>query len=62
MPVRRARFLLHLDHEEPSAPPQHEVELVATDTRVRRQEPVAAEPVVVEGAALAAVHAASTAS
>ena len=54
-------LLLHLDDEQPPAAPQDQVELVAADAGVRGDEPVAAEPVVEKGAALAAIHAASTA-
>ncbi len=56
-----AALLLHLDHEQPLASTQDQVELVPPHARVRLDEAVATEPVVGEGAALAAVHAASTA-
>jgi hypothetical protein len=53
-------LLFDLDDEDAPAAPEHEVELVAADAHVRCQQAVAPESVVVEGAALAAVHAAST--
>ena len=55
-----ASFFLHLDDEQPLATPENQVELVPPDARVRRDEPIPTKPVVDEGAALAAVHAAST--
>jgi hypothetical protein len=55
-----AALRLHLDHDEASPTPQDEVELVASDSRVGRDQAVSTEPVVAERAALAAVHAASS--
>jgi len=52
-------LLLHLDDYEPTAAPEDEVELVAADAGIRLEEAVAANPIVSEGAALAAIHAAS---
>jgi hypothetical protein len=52
-------LLLHLDDNEAAAAPQHEIELVSTNARVRVEESVSAEPVVAKGAPLAAIHAAS---
>ena len=60
MPEPTAALLLDLHHEQTATAPQDEVDLVPADARVGLEEPVAAKPVVVEGAALAAVHAAST--
>jgi hypothetical protein len=58
---RAAALLLHLDDKEAVASPEHEIELVPADADVRVHEPVSAKPVVEECAALAAIHAASTA-
>ena len=58
MPELGAALLLHLDHHETAAAPQHEIQLVATDPRVSVQKPIAAKAIVAEGAALAAIHAA----
>jgi hypothetical protein len=60
--VGRAALLLHLDDEQPHAATQDQVELVPPHTRIRLEEAVPAKPVVEKGAALAAVHAASTAA
>ncbi len=59
MPERGTALLLHLRDHEPAAAPEHEVELVAADARVRVEQAVATEPVVQERAPLAAIHAAS---
>jgi hypothetical protein len=45
---------LHLAEDELTAPADHEVELVTADPRVRRQDPVAAQAVVPQSAALGA--------
>jgi len=58
----RATLLFHLDDEQPIPSPEHEVELVPADARIRFHEPVATKPVVTKGAALAAIHAASSAA
>jgi len=52
-------LLLHCDDDETTTAPENEVELVAACTRVGFEQSIAAEPVVEEGAALAAIHAAS---
>ena len=39
-------FRLHLAEDDNLAPPNHEIELVASRPRVRSQNPVAAQPVV----------------
>ena len=61
VPERRASLLLHLDEQHSPAATEDEVELVASDARVRVEQAVAAKPVVAEGAALARVQAASVA-
>ncbi len=52
-------FLLDLDHDQAAPSAQDEVELVAAGAGVGVEQAVAAKPVVAEGAALAAIHAAS---
>ena len=59
-PNARAGLLLDLDDQQRAAAAEDEVELVAARTGVRGEQAVAAEPIVEEGAALAAVHAASS--
>ena len=54
-----AALLLDLDHEQPAPSAQDEIELVAAGAGVGVEQAVAAKPVVAEGAALAAIHAAS---
>jgi len=54
-----ATLLLHLDDDEPTATPEDEVELVSASASIRLEEAIAADPIVPEGAALAAIHAAS---
>jgi len=56
---RRAALFLYLHDDKATAPPEHEIELVATDARVGGEESVAAKTIVKESAPLAPVHAAS---
>jgi hypothetical protein len=53
-----ATFLLDFDYDDAVPPPHDEVELVTACVDVRREQPVAAEAVGEERAALAPVHAA----
>jgi hypothetical protein len=59
VPERKAAFLFDFHHDEATATPENEVELVAAGACVRFEESVAAKTVVPESAALAAIHAAS---
>jgi hypothetical protein len=59
IPVLGTSLLLHLDHDEAAAAPQHEIEFVSTYARVGVEQVVSAKSVVAEGAPLAAIHAAS---
>lgn len=59
MPETRTALLLDLDEDESAATPEHEVDLVVPDPRVRGEQAVSTKAVVAEGAALAAIHAAS---
>ncbi len=59
MPEGITALLLHLDDQDAAPPSQHEIELVAADARIRREQPVSTEAVVAEGDSLAPVHAAS---
>src|SRR5262245_60724396 len=54
---RASGLLLHLDDEDAASAAKYEVELVDTHARVRREQPVAAEPIVAKGDSLAPVHA-----
>jgi len=56
---RRTALLLHLDDDHGSSAPKHEIELVAANASIGREEPVSAESVVAKGAPLAPIHAAS---
>jgi hypothetical protein len=56
----RAALLLHLDDDDAAAASKHEVELVPTHVCVRVEQAIPTQPVVEEGAALAAVHAATS--
>ena len=58
-PKASRRALLHLDEDDRPPSAEHEVELVARRTGVRIEQAVAADRVVEQGAALAAIHAAS---
>jgi hypothetical protein len=60
MAERATRLLLHLDEEQRATATQDEIQLVPPYADVRVDEAVSAEPVVGKGAALAAIHAAST--
>jgi hypothetical protein len=56
---RRSSLLLDLDDQQPPPSTEDEIQLVAACADVRRQQPIAAEPVVAERAPLPRVHAAS---
>ena len=59
MPETDTAFFLDFDHQDAAPSTQDEVELVAARASVGLEQAVAAEPVVAEGEALAAIHAAS---
>lgn len=59
MPEAVSPLLLDLDHQQAPASAQYEIELVTAGPRICLEQAIAAEPIVLEGAALAAIHAAS---
>ena len=58
VPESGTALLLHLDDEQPAPAAEDEVELVATDSDVRADEPIAPQAVMPECDSLAPVHAA----
>ncbi len=58
VPEFKAALLLHLHDEQPAPAAEDEVELVATDSDVRADEPIAPQAVMPECDSLAPVHAA----